>query len=411
VAFDEITVQVMDVTPKADFTADWLVPTGKGTTFDASTSKDSITDVPSLVYNWSFGDGTEGNGKAIEHVFARTGDFTVSLTVTDQHGLKGTIRKVISVVAADLLARVGDKILTIDYSVSDLVDGTPGILPGEIIRVTGAVGMVQGWDGPDLLSSHSAAVTVHVVGLTETWETTTALDGTFSLTAIAPFKTGKFEVRVVANMTPFSAEATSQHEVQKEETVAGPVSMPLVAGVATATAGLIAIGAVGSTDLGRYKFFTLLIPLFTRLRRPKILDHFERGRIYEHIRKTPGDSYSSIRKALGLKNGALAHHLRVLEAHEYIVSRRDGMYRRFYPKGMRIPEGGHKSIQEQLLEMIMSNPRITQKEMAERVGIDRSTVNYHIKILMAMGVIRSEKDGKVKFYYFVGIKAPLPYEG
>jgi DNA-binding MarR family transcriptional regulator len=250
-----------------------------------------------------------------------------------------------------------------------------------------------------------------VVGLTETWETTSSQDGTFSVNAIAPFKTGKFEVRVVANMTPFSAEATSQHAVQKEQSVAGPVSMPLVAGAATATAGLIAIGAVGSTDLGRYKFFTLLIPLFTRLRRPKILDHFERGRIYEHIRKTPGDSYSSIRKALGLKNGALAHHLRVLEVHEYIVSRRDGMYRRFYPKGMRIPEGGHKSIQEQLLEMIMANPRITQKEMAERVGIDRSTVNYHIKILMAMGVIRSEKDGKVKFYYFVGIKAPLPYEG
>jgi len=411
VAFDEITIQVLDVTPKADFTGEWLVLAGKGTTFDASESKDTVTDVPSLEYDWSFGDGTEGNGKVVDHVFASAGDHTVLLTVTDQHGLKGTIKKVITVVAGDLLARVGDKILTIDYSVSDLVDGTPGILPGEVIRVTGSVGLVPAWDGPDLLSSRSATVTVHVSGLNETWETTTARDGTFSVNAIAPFKVGKFDVRVVATMAPFSAEATSHHEVQTEQTAAGPVSMPLVAGAATATAGLIAIGAFGGTDLGRYKFFTLLIPLFTRLKRPRILDHFERGRIYEHIRKTPGDSYSSIRKALGLKNGALAHHLRVLEAHEYIISRRDGMYRRFYPKGMKIPEGRHKSIQEQLLEMIMANPKITQREIAEHMGIDRSTVNYHIKILMAMGVIRSEKDGKIKYYYFVGIKEPLPYEG
>jgi DNA-binding transcriptional ArsR family regulator len=49
--------------------------------------------------------------------------------------------------------------------------------------------------------------------------------------------------------------------------------------------------------------------------------------------------------------------------------------------------------------------------MAEKLGIDRSTVNYHIKILMAMGVIRSEKDGTVKYYYFVGVREPLPYDG
>ena len=200
-------------------------------------------------------------------------------------------------------------------------------------------------------------------------------------------------------------------EVMGPEEPAPSMVVPISIGVVSATTGLMAIGAIGGTDIGRYKFFTLMIPLFTRIKKPKVLDHFERGRIYEHIRKNPGDSYSSIRRTLNLKNGALAHHLRVLETHEYIVSKRDGMFKRFYPRGMKIPEGQHKSIQQNILEMIMSNPKISQKAISERLGVDRSTVNYHVKILMAMGVIRSEKEGRVKYYYYVGVKDPVPYTG
>jgi PKD repeat protein len=413
VAFYDLQVRAKDPAPVANFKTDWLVLSDHSVTLDASSSRDNPSDMATLVYRWSFGDGTTANGMIVDHTYTRPGDYTVNLTVTDRFGVPNTIQRIITVLSEDLLTKFGGKVLTVEYSVVDTIDGKEGINPGEYIMVTGLVSPVQGWTGPDFLRQHTAVVTIHYWGLKQDYvqSTRTEPGGTFGIFVTAPTNAGKYTLEVTATIGFLTAQGASELEVKKEQTAASPVSMPIVAGVTTATAGLIAIGAVGGTDLGRYKFFTLLIPLFTRLRKARILDHFERGRIYEHIRKTPGDSYSSIRKTLGIKNGALAHHLRVLEVHEYIVSRRDGMYKRFYPKGMRIPEGKHKSIQEQLLEMIMGNPKITQKEMAERLGIDRSTVNYHIKILMAMGVIRSEKDGTVKFYYFVGIREPFPYEG
>jgi|GEM_PF-2530161 len=410
-AFDQIEIKAIDPRPQPVIKTENLGIAGHEMHFDASSTKDNPSDMASLIYNWSFGDGSVQTGLIVDHIFIRPGEYNVNLTVTDDEGAISVVRHVVTIIAQDLWDRYNGKVLIVDYTVNSNLDGQPGIDPDEQIYLDGTVGLVSDWNGPDILHRYNTLVTAQIVGVNRSWSTTAGPDGDFRIVLNAPSKSGPFTIKVLATLSPLSAEATSQHKVQKQETATSPVSMPLVAGAVSATAGLIAIGAVGGTDLGRYKFFTLMIPLFTRLKKPKILDHFERGRIYEHIRKTPGDTYSSIRKALDIQNGALAHHLRVLEFHDYIVSRRDGMYKRFYPKGMKIPEGKHKSIQEQMLEMIMANPKITQKQMAERLGIDRSTVNYHVKILLAMGVIRSEKDGTIKYYYFVGVKEPLPFEG
>lgn len=49
--------------------------------FDASSSTDSDGEIVS--YLWDFGDGTEGNGELVEHVYSTTGTFSAVLTVTD----------------------------------------------------------------------------------------------------------------------------------------------------------------------------------------------------------------------------------------------------------------------------------------------------------------------------------------
>ena len=49
--------------------------------FDASSSRDSDND--QLSYRWTFGDGSSATGPATSHVYSQSGNFTVTLTVTD----------------------------------------------------------------------------------------------------------------------------------------------------------------------------------------------------------------------------------------------------------------------------------------------------------------------------------------
>ena len=51
--------------------------------FDASTSWDSPTNLPNLIYTWDFGDGTIGGGIDVTHAYSEMGSYSVMLTVND----------------------------------------------------------------------------------------------------------------------------------------------------------------------------------------------------------------------------------------------------------------------------------------------------------------------------------------
>ena len=59
-----------------------LVRFNESLTFDASASEDS-DEGTSLSYQWDFGDGTTGSGQICTHAYSQSGNFSVTLTVTD----------------------------------------------------------------------------------------------------------------------------------------------------------------------------------------------------------------------------------------------------------------------------------------------------------------------------------------
>ncbi|AGN02078.1 PKD domain-containing protein [Salinarchaeum sp. Harcht-Bsk1] len=71
--------------PTASFTVSPSSPTmGESATFDAADSSDSDGSISS--YSWDFGDGSTATGQSVTHSYSSTGDYTVTLTVTDDDG-------------------------------------------------------------------------------------------------------------------------------------------------------------------------------------------------------------------------------------------------------------------------------------------------------------------------------------
>jgi PKD repeat protein len=75
--------------PHASFT---LTCTGLACSFDASGSSDPDDEIASFA--WSFGDGSSpATGRTVSHTYAKAGNYTVTLTVTDNAGVPGTTSK------------------------------------------------------------------------------------------------------------------------------------------------------------------------------------------------------------------------------------------------------------------------------------------------------------------------------
>jgi len=156
---------------------------------------------------------------------------------------------------------------------------------------------------------------------------------------------------------------------------------------------------------GKYKLLSLLVvPLYVKRKQDKVLENFVRGQIFGFIQANPGTHYNYIKRALRINNGALAYHLNVLESDELILSKNDGIYRRFYPKNAAIPEAESNDginythvqlngTQDKIINLIQSNPGMTQKAIAKRLGKSNQVINYNINAMAEIGLVQVERDG------------------
>jgi DNA-binding transcriptional ArsR family regulator len=164
--------------------------------------------------------------------------------------------------------------------------------------------------------------------------------------------------------------------------------------------GLFAAGALvvfSLTEVGYFAItFTLLAPLFTRLKRDKVLDNFTRGQIFGYIRANPGAHYSAIQQVLEIENGVLAYHLRVLLRENYLVARNEGVYKRFYPRDYKIPKRRTllTRLQVDIIEEVTRRPGVSQREVAVALGESKQVVSYNVGVLTDAGMLLAERRGR-----------------
>jgi DNA-binding MarR family transcriptional regulator len=187
-----------------------------------------------------------------------------------------------------------------------------------------------------------------------------------------------------------------------------PIDDPVVmAATVSALAGAVALGGYGlATETGKYAFLKYLlfavIPLYSKIEREKVLDHYLRNQIYKYIQANPGSSFSDIMKDVGVKNGVLVHHLTTLEREDLVKSNRDGMYRRFYPEGVMITKKEIDDLswfQLGIFNIIRKQPGITPNEIAGELDKSKQVINYHLNIIKKADLIRTDVEGKHRKLY------------
>lgn len=159
------------------------------------------------------------------------------------------------------------------------------------------------------------------------------------------------------------------------------------------------------TEPGRHAFFGLFFPLYTRLKREEILDHFLRGQVYGVIKTQPGTNFTTVRKLLGLSNGTLSYHLRTLESSGFVVSEREGIYKRFFAAdlgaaaaqdGVRLSE-----LQRRLLERLRQNAEVGQRDLAKDAGVTQQCISYNLRIMSQQGLVVKVRSGRGHRYIVV----------
>jgi DNA-binding MarR family transcriptional regulator len=159
---------------------------------------------------------------------------------------------------------------------------------------------------------------------------------------------------------------------------------------------------VGANKYHRYKFLSwFFAPLYNKLHRKQILENDIRENIYCYIKANPGENYNALKDALSLKNGSLAHHVRVLEREGYVYSDHEGANTRFYPKGAKTAENGSITLKQKLFEIINSRPGLTQHEIVIMLNSSQQIVSYNLNKLVREYKIRYEQLGREKRYYII----------
>lgn len=137
-----------------------------------------------------------------------------------------------------------------------------------------------------------------------------------------------------------------------------------------------------------------------------VLDHPQRKAVYEIIVANPGIDLGKIGKVLNLNRETLRYHMDMLASSNKIVVMKDRGIIRYYENHgrygileRRVLAHFWNSTAEQILSIVLSNPGITQKDIASKLSIASPTVNWYMKRFTADEIVTAQHTSRLTNYY------------
>lgn len=186
------------------------------------------------------------------------------------------------------------------------------------------------------------------------------------------------------------------------------------AATASAAVGLAILG-FGASSVGRSLFTKFLfVPLYARLSPEDVLNHEKRQEILAFVRDNPGVHLRRIGHLLSISYGTLTYHLYRLEREGYITFAQEGLFKRYYSTAGRMKEVAKekpmptalRDLERQIYETILANPGSAQSHLAQKLGLSRQALHYHIKKLEKSGFISKVPQGRETLIYAAPTSTP-----
>ncbi|MDG6999159.1 MAG: winged helix-turn-helix transcriptional regulator [Nitrososphaerota archaeon] len=140
-----------------------------------------------------------------------------------------------------------------------------------------------------------------------------------------------------------------------------------------------------------------------------------RDQIVDFIRAHPGTHLREIKREIDLAMGVLQYHLYKLEKDRVIVSRRKGLYKRYYlnlvfgETDLDILDVLSQTSERDILLYIALNPGASQRDLAVYSKLSASTVLWHVKRLIDSGLVEAnQRLGNVTYSIKVDKKTIFP---
>lgn len=132
-----------------------------------------------------------------------------------------------------------------------------------------------------------------------------------------------------------------------------------------------------------------------------------RFQIIEFIKAHPGTHLREIKRELGISMGVVQYHLYTLEKEKRIISRRRGMYKRFYinlvfgEKDQEILDALSQEAERDIILFLIQKPNATNKQISDYLRVLPGATTWHMKRLVGSGLVNARRDESSSVRYSV----------
>ncbi|MGQ0536314.1 MAG: winged helix-turn-helix transcriptional regulator [Methanobacteriota archaeon] len=155
----------------------------------------------------------------------------------------------------------------------------------------------------------------------------------------------------------------------------------------------------------------LAAPFYSHLSRHELLAHPVRARVFEIVKATPGIAATEIARAAGASWSATVHHLSTLERGGFVVSIRQGRFKRYFENGGRFGAAKeaigilHNPTSALVFRRVSEAPGRSLLELSGDLGLSPQATHWHVDRLAATALVVRVRDGRA-VRHFVAEDSP-----